>query len=179
MQQHRLILSLSLLLAFTALVAGCKVVEDLLTFRLNNETTLVIPSAVGINTPFSVPTPEVTSNASQTFKSNNAETSQVKNIVLEKLTLNITSPSQANFQFLKSIKIYISAAGQPEKLLAYKTDIPTNAGTTLTLDTTGEAVDIYLKQEKYSLRTEAVTRQAVAYETTIKAQMTFRVTANI
>jgi hypothetical protein len=73
----------------------------------------------------------------------------------------------------------MSANGQLRKLLAFKNDIPANVGSTLVLDTTQEAMDAYVKQDQYSLETEVVTRQAVGYDTDIKAAMTFKVTASI
>jgi hypothetical protein len=179
MKKNRSLIYLLWLIAFFHLSSGCKVVENLLTFRIDNDASMTIPSAVGINTPLSIPTPEVSSQASQTFKNNNTDINKVKNVILERLNLTTTSPNQATFQFLKSIKIYISAPGLEEKLLASKMDIPTTVGNTLELETTSDAMDTYLKKETYSLRTEVVTRQVVGYETTIKAAMTFKVTANI
>jgi hypothetical protein len=160
-------------------LAACEKVDDLLSFRINNETSFSIPSAIGLNLPTFLPTPDVTTNASQTFENNNTDINKVKDIRLESLVLSITSPTNATFAPVKSIRLYISAPGFEEKLLASKENIPTNTGNTLSLDVTREKMDNYVKREKYSVRTEVVTRQAVFQDTDVTAKMVFAVTANL
>ncbi len=138
-----------------------------------------IPSAIGINTPTLIPTPDVTTNATQNFRNNNTDVNKVKDIRLQSLTLTITSPASATFSPVRSIRIYISAPGVEEKLLAYKENIPTDIGSILNLDVTGEKMDNYVKRDTYSLRTEVITRQAVFQDTSVKAQMEFSVTADL
>lgn len=165
--------------ACSFLLWQCKEIDKLLTFRFTNGSDFTVPSGAVLNTPYSIPTPNVTTNSSQSLKNNNTDINKVKNIRLESLTLTVTSPSTGNFQSLQSIKIYITASGQDEKLIAYKNDIPVDAGNTLSLDTTQEALDAYVKQEQYTLRTEVVSRQAVLYDRNIHASMVFKVTANL
>ncbi|MDO1447844.1 hypothetical protein Q0590_16350 [Rhodocytophaga aerolata] len=157
---------------------ACKKVENLLTFRIKNEVSFMIPSAIGINTPYSFPTPDVPTNASQSFSNNNTNVNKVKDIKLETLNLTITSPSNATFKPVKSINIYIVSEGLPKKLIAYKNDIPTTVGNQLTLETTRENLDSYVKKESYSLATETVLREAVFQDTEIHAQMSFLVSAD-
>jgi len=167
-------------LLFASLVwAGCNKVENLLTFRINNEVSFIIPSAIGINSPYSIPTPDVQTNASQSFKSNKANVNKVKNIKLETLNLTITSPATATFKPVKSINIYIVSEGLPKKKIAFKNDIPLNIGNKLILETTLENLDAYIKKERYSLETETVMREAVFQDTQIQAEMSFLVTANL
>jgi hypothetical protein len=158
---------------------ACKKIEQFLTFKINNETSFVIPSAIGINTPYSVPVPDVQTNASQSFENNNTNINKVKDIKLEALKLSITSPSGATFKPVKTIRIYISSEGLGEKKIAYAENIPSTIGNTLTLETTGENVDMYVKQSSYNLRTETIMREAIFQDTGVKAEMTFKVTANL
>jgi hypothetical protein len=158
---------------------ACDKVDELLTFKIKNEANFEIPSLAGVDTPFSVPTPDVSTNSSQTFATNNTDVSKVKDIKLDKLTLAITAPSNATFSRFKSVKIYISAEGLGEKLLASKENISTIVGTTLMLDATGEKLDDYIKKDKFNLKMEVVTREAVFYTTKINAKMTFSVTAKL
>lgn len=158
---------------------ACKKVEQLLTFRIKNEVTFMIPSAIGINTPYSIPVPDVQTNASQSFENNNTSVDKVKNIKLETLTLNITSPSTATFKPVKSINIYIVSEGLPKKKIAFKNDIPLTIGNKLILETTLENLDAYVKKERYSLETETVMREAVFQDTYVHAEMSFLVTADL
>jgi hypothetical protein len=158
---------------------ACEKVEDLLTFKINNEADFVVPSTIGINTPFSAPVPDVTTNSQQSFENNNTNINKVKDITLNTLDLAITSPSQTTFKSLKSIEIYISADGLEEKLIAHKNEIPTTIGSTLNLETTGEKLDNYVKKESYNLRTVTVVREATFSDVYINAKMVFKVTANL
>jgi len=168
----------AVLLALAGL-AACEKVEDLIRFKISSETSFTVPSAIGLNVPTPLPTPDVTTNASQTFKNNNTEVNKVKDIRLENLVLTITSPANATFAPVKSVRLYISAPGVEEKLLASKENIPTDVGNTLSLDVTGEKMDNYVKRESFQVRTEVVTRQAVFQDTDVTAKMSFGVTADL
>lgn len=168
-----------MLLLVLCSLTSCKKIEELLTFRFDDKADFTVPSAIGINTPYSAPTPDITTNARQSFSNNNTDINKVKDIKLEKLQLTISSPSDGNFQPVKSLNIYISAEGQPEKLLASEIDIPTDAGNVMQLDVSGDALDAYVKQAQYDLRTEVVTRKAVFYDMQIHVDMTFKVTAKL
>jgi hypothetical protein len=170
--------------AFAALLtlaglAACEKVEDLLRFKINNETRFTVPSAIGLNLPTMLPTPDVTTNASQTFQNNNTDVNKVKDIRLESLVLSITSPAGATFAPVKSVRLYISAPGVEEKLLASKENIPADVGSTLSLDVTREKMDAFVKRESFQVRTEVVTRQAVFQDTDVTAKMIFGVTADL
>ncbi len=166
------------LLTLVGLVA-CEKVNDLLRFKINNETSFTVPSVIGLNVPTPLPTPDVTTNASQTFKNNNTDINKVKDIRLESLVLTITSPANATFAPVKSVRLYISAPGVEEKLLASKENIPTDVGNTLALDVTGEKMDAFVKRESFQVRTQVVTRQAVFQDTDVTAKMIFGVTADL
>lgn len=157
---------------------ACEKVENLLTFRIKNEVSFMIPSAIGMNTPYAIPVPDVQTNASQSFENNDTDINKVKNIKLESLNLTISSPSNATFKPVKSINIYIVSEGLPKKLIAYKNDIPLTIGNKLILDTTLENLDAYVKKEIYSLETQTVMREAIFQDTEIFAQMSFFVTAD-
>jgi hypothetical protein len=60
--------------------------------------------------------------------------------------------------------------------LAYKDDINSTSNT-LTLTTT-EKLDKYIKASSYKLRTEAVIKETLPTDITVKADMKFRVTAD-
>lgn len=171
-------------LLLSLVVAGlyftsCSKVEKLLTFKIKNETSFVVPSAIGINTPYSVPVPDIQTNATQAFANNNTDINKVKDIKLEALNLTITSPAGFTFRPIKTIRIFISAQGLEEKLIAYKEDIPTTVGNTIALDCNSQNVDMYVKQPSYNLRTETILREAFFQDVEIKAQMTFKVSADL
>lgn len=157
--------------------SSCNKIDELLTFKINDSTEFVIENAVAVNLPFDIPTPSITTDSETEFKNNNTASNLVKNIYLDKLQLTITQPNDATFSFLKQITIYISSNGKEEIMLASKTNIDENA-TQISLDPTDARLDDYVKSESYSLRTEVTTNKIVTNSITIKADMTFTITAN-
>ena len=168
-----------LFLATAVLFLSCDKADELLTFRFDSSVDFTIPSAAGVDLPVSIPTPDVQSGAQQSFQNNNTRPDLVKNVVLEELELRITNPPGQDFGFLKEIHLYISATDLPETEIAYATNIPLDAGTSLLLETTDTALDEYVKQSTYNIRTEVVIREAIFQEVDITADMTFKVTADI
>jgi hypothetical protein len=91
-------------------IFACDEVDKLLTFRINDRTSITIESnASPITLPVQIPTPDVTSNSQQQYENNNSAASLVKDVKLEQLKLTITNPATKTFSFLKSIRIFISS----------------------------------------------------------------------
>lgn len=135
-----------------------------------------IPSTSPVSLPIEIPTPEVTTNSSQSFDNNNTRADLVKDVKLETLELTITNPVNKNFNFLKSIVIYISTDEQGEIELAKLDDIPANVSSIL-LETTNQKLDDYVKATRYALRTTVVTKEALTQDTEVRADVVFKVTA--
>ena len=85
---------------------ACKKLSQLLTFEISNTENITIPASGILNVPIISPVP-VTMNSQESFENNNTSASLVKDVILKKLTLAITDPANENFNFLKSIKLYI------------------------------------------------------------------------
>jgi hypothetical protein len=102
----------------------------------------------------------------------------VKDVRLKELTVTITDPANKTYSFLKSIHLYISTDANDEIELAYKDDINSNSNT-LTLTPTEEKLDKYIKASSFKLRTEAVIKETLNTDITVKADMKFRVTADL
>jgi hypothetical protein len=165
-------------LAILALfIVSCSEVDKLLTFTISNQTTFKINSGLPFNSPFEVATPDVTTNSTSEFKNNNTNVDLVKDVKLQELKLSITSPTDKTFSFLKSVHMYISTNDDDEIELAYQDDI--NATTnTINLTCTTQRLDKYIKASSYKIRTTVTTRETLTQETTVKADMKFRVTAD-
>jgi hypothetical protein len=169
--------AVSILAILALFIVSCSEVDKLLTFTISNQTTFKINSGIPFNSPFEVATPDVTTNSTSDFKNNNTNSDLVKDVKLQELKLSITSPDGKTFSFLKSVHMYISTNADDEIELAYQDDI--NATTnTLNLTCTTQKLDKYIKASSYKIRTTVTTRETLTQETTIKADMKFRVTAD-
>lgn len=165
-------------IAFLALlIVSCNEVDKLLTFTISNQTEFKINSGIPFNTPFEVPTPDVTTNSTTEFSNNNTKADLVKDVKLQELKLTITNPIDKTFSFLKSINMFISADGQKEILLASLDNINVTTNT-INLNCTTERLDNYIKASSYKIRTQVVTKETLTQETTVKANMKFKVTAD-
>lgn len=166
------------LFCFPLLLLSCERAEDLLTFSIITESEFVIQSGLDIGTPVNLETPDVETNSSQKFENNDTRADLVKDVFLKNSVLNIMSPEDQTFSFLKSIEVYMSAEDLPEILIAEKQDIPEDIGRELELDTTNDALDAYIKKEEISLRFKTVTRETITENIKINCRNTFDVTAD-
>jgi hypothetical protein len=168
-----------LIIAFAAglLLSACKDVEKLLTFRINDSTSIRIESSSPLNLPLGIPTPAVTSNSQQQYENNNTSKNLVKDVKLEELKLTITDPPSKTFSFLKSIHVYISTDQSDEIELASLENVSTSVNV-INLTPTKEKLDTYAKAPSYVLRTEVETDEALTEPVDIQVDLKFVVTAD-
>jgi hypothetical protein len=159
------------------LVSACKDVEKLLTFRIDDSTSIRIESSSPLNLPLGIPTPAVTSNSQQQYENNNTSKNLVKDVKLEELKLTITDPPSKTFSFLKSIHVYISADQSDEIELASLENVSTGVNV-VNLIPTKEKLDIYAKAPSYTLRTEVETDETLTQPVDIRVDLRFVVTAD-
>ncbi|RTY93315.1 hypothetical protein EKM01_04245 [Flavobacterium sp. RSP46] len=162
---------------FGFIIISCNVIDDLLTFSIDNQTTVTIPSGFPVNTALELVTPDVPSNSSTAFENNNTNAELVKDVKLKEMKLTVTNPANKSFSFLKSIHIYISTNDSDEIELAFLDDINATSNT-LSLTCTTAKLDKYVKASSFKLRTKAITKEAITQDISIKADMKFQVTAD-
>lgn len=167
-----------LIIAFISLfITSCNEVDKLLTFTISDQASFTINSGLPFDTPFEAPTPDVTSNSTTEFENNNTKTDLVKDVKLQKLKLSITTPPDKTFSFLKSVHMYISTTPDDEIELAFLDNINVTSNT-IDLTCTPQKLDKYIKASSYKIRTKVITKETLTKETTVKANMEFKVTAD-
>ncbi len=152
------ILSIALFIALTINLTSCKKtkekVDELTEFDINYSSDLSLPSAsftaVGQSTTATADftTPDVATDINSKFAGANTATDKISEIKLT--TFNITTTS--NFNWLKSIKIYITGNGQAETQLATKLAVPASSLTSLNLDLNDINLKNYLLGSSFKLR---------------------------
>ena len=164
---------------FLTLLTGCKKIDKLTQFEMDYTATIVIPSSTVINLPFNLLTPDIESDSESEFAVNNTHKDKVEEIILKSLNLSISSPSHADFSFLESINIYIVAEGLSEEIISWKTDIPEDIGSMLSLETADTDLKEYIKKDEFSLRLNTVTDELITSDYQIKLEAIFFVDAKI
>jgi hypothetical protein len=154
---------------------GCEEVDKMLTFPINDRTTIQIESSSPLSL-LNVPTPPVTSNSETQYENNNTRADLVKNVTLDELKLTITDPPAKTFSFLKTIRIYISSDQNNEIELASLENITSEANT-LELIPTEAKLDTYARADSYTLRTEVITDEALTETIDVQIDLRFLVTA--
>lgn len=170
-------LLLAALVLLTFIATSCDKVDDLLTFYINQEETIRIESSfpIGVVVPLS-PIP-VKTNSEETFKNNKTRAELVKDVSLNKLTLTISDPASENFDFLRSIDIYLSNDKGEETRIAYLDEVPKGVNS-IELKSTNAKLDKYIKAETYTVKTSASIGKPITRDVAIKAAMRFKVTAD-
>ncbi len=114
-----------------AIVSSCKKVKDLATISVNIPYTqhVSIPNnsgyAYGFPLPaggvdISIPSVAVPTNSKAYLDQYHTNGDKVIKVGLNGLTLQLTAPQNQNFDFLDTVRLYISAPGHLEQLVAYK-----------------------------------------------------------
>lgn len=161
------------------IIAACDKVDELTKFNVEYISSVTIPSSTVIDLPLEVFTPDMETNSDSEFEVNDTRKDLIEEIKLTELVLKITSPDNADFSFLESLDVYIFAEGLDEMKIASKEVIDTNAGDTLDLDVLDIDLKEYIKKDKFNLRINTVTDEAITSEHTIDVKSTFFVDAKI
>lgn len=157
-------------------IVACKKLSQLLTFEISNTENITIPASGILSVPLISPVP-VTMNSQESFENNNTSANLVKDVILKKLTLTITDPATENFNFLKSIRLYIGTDEYDKVPLASLENVPANVSM-IELISSNSKLDKYIKASSYTLYTEVTLKSNVTQELTIRADSRFQVTAD-
>ena len=163
----------------TLLFVGCDKLDELTKFDITYNQKATIPSSTGIDLPFDVFTPETETNSESEFAVNDTRKDLIEEIKLTELELVMISPNGADFSFLKSIEIFISAEGLEEIPIASLTDIPNDTGNRLNLNTSDRDLKDFIKKDKFSLRLNTVTDELISSDHELDVNSTFFVDAKI
>lgn len=168
-----------LIIVCCTLLTGCSKIDELTKFNMDYNQSVTIPSSAGINLPFDLFTPDTETNSSSEFEVNDTRKDLIEEIKLTKLELIIKTPNDADFSFLKSIEVYISAEGLDEIKIANYDDVPENTGNILSLETSDMDLKEYIKKDKFNLRLNTVTDEVISQDYELDVNSTFFVDAKI
>ncbi|GLB47715.1 hypothetical protein [Neptunitalea lumnitzerae] len=168
-----------LLFAVVICITSCDVIDDLTQFNMDFEEEVVIPASSVVNLPFTINTPQMTTNSESTFEVNDTRKDLVEEIKLTKLTLTLTNPVDGNFNFLTDIEVFIAADGLADMKIAWKENIANDGTVFLELDTTNEDIKEYIKKDEFSLQLTTTTDELISSDHYITVNSTFFVDAKI
>lgn len=173
MKKHILLVTI---LLSTIFFSSC---DKLTQFDIDYETEATIQSSSPINLPFNIITPEITSNSTSTFESNNTRKDLVEEILLKQLDMEITSPSNGDFSFVNEIHIYLKADGLEDVEIAYIEDIPDNVGNEISLTPVCKDFKEYIKKDQFQISIDVTTDEVITQDHVVKIYTVFAVDAEI
>lgn len=167
------------LLVLVISFSSCKKTAKLTQFNMEFNEVIVIPSSTGMNLPFNIQTPDIETNSEATFEINDTRKDLVEEIKLTHLNLILKSPENADFNFLKSTQIYLSAPNLNEIKIAWKDSIPDHSERTINLEITNSDLKEYIKKENFNVRVNVITDEFLATDYEVEIQSIFFVKAKL
>jgi hypothetical protein len=109
----------------------------------------------------------------QDFKNQGVDKEHLESVKLKTLTLKVTDPSSANFNFIDKIAFYAATEGKPKVRIAHKDAVPRDSRE-FSLDLDGAELKDYVSAKSMKITTEASGRSP-AQDTTIHVDVVFTV----
>jgi len=154
-------------------------IDEFTKFDLNYDAEITVPANSLVNTPLEIDTPAIPSNSATVFSSKNTSKDLVESIKLTEMKLVVNNPSSGNFNFLKEIKLFISADGLEKKQIAFKNNIANNDSSELLLDIVDNELKDYIERENFGISVSTTTDEAIEIDYDIELVSTFFVDAKI
>jgi hypothetical protein len=142
------------------------------------EENVVLKSTSNIGLPIKLVTPDIKTNSSQTFESNDTRKDLVSDINLTELKIKILKPSGATFDFLKSIEVFISAPNKNETSVAILNPIGDGLYE-LNMQTTDVNLKDYIAEESFTIRIETVMDEVISQDHELVIYSKYKVKAKL
>lgn len=170
----RFILIVALLVGLSA----CEEVDQLTQFTMDFNNKVTLPANAVINTPISISIPDISTNSASTFSGNNTSAGAIEEIKLQQMQLSIVSPAGSNFNFFKSVEVFMQAEGLSEVSVGSETNVADGL-TLLGLNTTDANLKDYITKDKFSIRFSTTTDEAITQDHEINVKTVFFIDAKI
>lgn len=150
----------------SATLASCSTVSSILQNTFPYTATVLVTAGSPANTTLSAVSP------SQSINQLTGSGANVKDIRVSNATLSVGSNSSVGM--FKSVKVYLSANGSNEILVASREDIPDNVGNSLSLDvSTSSTLDNMMKSGSVQQRLVYVLKQKPNADVSVKTSIGF------
>lgn len=164
-----------LILLFIGTLSCNKILDRLTTFSYSREATFTIPSTTPVNLPTVFNTPDIQTQFEKEFSANNTKIDLVESIKLKSLTNQILNPANGNFDFVKSIEIYISSDGLADAVVASVSNHMDDGTSAIDFEIADLNLKMYLTQENFKLKARVTTDALITQDYDVTSKATFEV----
>ena len=169
--------SFTFLTLFIALI-GCNKIDKFTQFQLDYTTELTISPTNGVSVPIEIISPDIETNATSQFEINDTRKDLIEEVILSKLEVDLISPENSDFSFVKSIEVLINADGLEEISVAVMNDVPADA-TFLKLNCTGADLQEYIKKDQFAIKVKIISDEFTSNSHKVSIYSLFDVDAKI
>lgn len=168
-----------LFVLFLLLVNSCSKVDELTHFTRSFEESLTIPKfPLILDDPVSFPY-IIETNSAEEFENYNTSPGLIEEVKLTKASMQITNPSGADFDFVKSMQFYLKADGLDEVLIASKNPVPEDIGSTLALEIVDQDLSDFIIKEEIEIRVAIATDEVMTEQLDVLIKVEFFIDAKI
>jgi len=166
------------LLIVAPLIVGCNALSKLTMFELPFTQSITIPAMPASNTPVPLAISGIKTNIDSVLNSLSLSSDLIQKVTLKKMEFTLTSPTDGNLNFIKSVEIYITAEGLDDVKIASSGDVSDNSKNLVLTAADVDLKDFILKDE-FGLKVITTTDKATLVEQKIDISFNFLVDLKI
>ena len=166
------------LLIVAPLIVGCNALSKLTMFELPFTQSITIPAMPASNTPVPLAISGIKTNIDSVLNSLKLSSDLIQKVTLKEMEFTLTSPTDGNLNFIKSVEIYITAEGLDDVKIASSGDVSDNSKNLVLTAADVDLKDFILKDE-FGLKVITTTDKATLVEQKIDISFNFLVDLKI
>jgi uncharacterized protein YceK len=168
--------TLILLIIVALFTSGCATVQSIIKSTFPYTATLIVPASSKSNATNSATS--AASSFDQIF--GNQEGGQyIKEVRIASAKLDASNPTTQSMGMFKSVKLFIASGNSGEVMVASRSDISENIGTSLILDIDNSRfLDDYIKRNNLRIRMEYVLRNGLTTDVSVRTALSFSSSPN-
>lgn len=169
-------ITLALFSIVALLTTGCATVQSIIKSTFPYTATLIVPANTKSDTSNSATS--AASSFDQVF-GNQDGAQYVKEVRIASAKLVASNPSTQSMGMFKSVKLFIASGSNGEVMVASRSDISENIGTSLILDIDNSRfLDNYIKGNNLRIRMEYVLRNGQTTDVSVRTALSFSSSPN-
>lgn len=150
---------------------------DPIVFEFRDTIDMTLPSAIGIDIPIDLPDLTVSSSFHDTVGDVNPLVSLVEDIHVKEIQVELISPSDETWDFLKHMTLFVSTDTEPEIELGHVFNNPNGTGKIITLEAAYDnRLDDYVKAPYFNVDTEVTVDELLLTKVQVRAYLVLDVT---
>lgn len=158
-------------LSIAIFLIGCGTVQSIIKSTIPYTSNLIIPADAEDNKTLTV---KSSATSIDQVIGNQNGTNYVKDIRIASAKFTAYNPTNTNLGVLKSVKLFISGNNSGEIMVASRSDIQPNIGSSLTLDIdNSKTLDDYINDPHFTVRLEYVLRNKATKNINLKTTLSF------